>query len=104
MNRQAGGPNGTLAFGQPGLRMSAPDDQRARILIIEDDPVMLCMAGDYLERHNSAPSQERDGKIWTLISSRANPISSSSICGVAPSSGPAATIAHPARVGRPLIA
>jgi hypothetical protein len=37
------------AFGQSGLRMSAANNQRPRMLILEDDPVMLCMVGDYFE-------------------------------------------------------
>jgi hypothetical protein len=35
------------AFGQSGLRMSAANNQRLRMF--EDDPVMLCMVGDYFE-------------------------------------------------------
>jgi len=37
------------AFGQSGLRMSVANNQRPRMLILEDDPVMLCMVGDYFE-------------------------------------------------------
>jgi len=32
--------------------MSVANDQRPRILIVDDDPVMLCLVDDYLERHN----------------------------------------------------
>ena len=68
MNREAGGPaylrdritphidsggrDGTLAFGQSGLSMSASNNQQARIFIIEDDPIMRGMVVDYLEQHN----------------------------------------------------
>src|SRR6266850_7457815 len=47
-----GGRNGTTAFGQSDPSMSAADNQPARIFIVEDDPVMLRMVGDYLEQHN----------------------------------------------------
>jgi len=68
MNREAGGPNylrdritphidsggrdGTLAFSQSDLSMSASNNQQARIFIIEDDPIMRGMVVDYLEQHN----------------------------------------------------
>jgi two-component system, OmpR family, response regulator len=69
MNREAGGPshlkddiasyldrggrNGAAVCSQsdsnPG---AAANNQPARIFIVEDDPVMLRMVGDYLEQHN----------------------------------------------------
>jgi len=68
MNREAGGPahlrdritphidsggrDGTLAFSQSDLSMSASNNQQARIFIIEDDPIMRGMVVDYLEQHN----------------------------------------------------
>ncbi len=47
-----GGRDGTLAFGQSDLRVSASNNQQARIFIIEDDPIMRGMVVDYLEQHN----------------------------------------------------
>jgi DNA-binding response OmpR family regulator len=44
--------NGTSAFGQSGLNMSKADNQPARICIVEDDPIMKNMVGDYLRQHN----------------------------------------------------
>jgi two-component system, OmpR family, response regulator len=44
--------NGTSAFGQSGLNMSKADNQPARICIVEDDPIMKNMVGDYLSQHN----------------------------------------------------
>jgi two-component system OmpR family response regulator len=68
MNREAGGPahlrdriiahidsggrDGTLAFGQSDLTLSASGNPQARIFIIEDDPIMRGMVVDYLEQHN----------------------------------------------------
>jgi two-component system, OmpR family, response regulator len=46
------GRNGTPASGQSGLSINAADNRPARIFIVEDDPVMLRMVGDYLEQHN----------------------------------------------------
>jgi two-component system, OmpR family, response regulator len=47
-----GGRNGTPAFDQSEFSTSAANNQPARIFIVEDDPVMLRMVGDYLEQHN----------------------------------------------------
>jgi two-component system OmpR family response regulator len=46
------GRKGTPAFGSSDLSISAADNSPARIFIVEDDPVMLRMVGDYLEQHN----------------------------------------------------
>jgi two-component system OmpR family response regulator len=46
------GRDGIPAFGQSGLNMSATKNQPARIIIVDDDPVMLRMVGDYLKEHN----------------------------------------------------
>jgi two-component system, OmpR family, response regulator len=46
------GLNGTPAFGQSDLNINAADNRPARIFIVEDDPVMLRMVGDYLEQQN----------------------------------------------------
>jgi two-component system, OmpR family, response regulator len=47
-----GGRNGTPAFDRSEFSTSAANNQPARIFIVEDDPVMLRMVGDYLEQHN----------------------------------------------------
>ena len=47
-----GGPNGPPAFDRSEFSTSAANNQPARIFIVEDDPVMLHMVGDYLEQHN----------------------------------------------------
>jgi two-component system, OmpR family, response regulator len=47
-----GGRNGTPVFGRSELSTSTVNNQPARIFIVEDDPVMLRMVGDYLEQHN----------------------------------------------------
>jgi two-component system OmpR family response regulator len=47
-----GGRNGTLASGQSDLAISGANNQPARIIIVEDDPIMRGMVGDFLERHN----------------------------------------------------
>jgi two-component system OmpR family response regulator len=47
-----GGRNGTPAFDRSEFSTSAASNQPARIFIVEDDPVMLRMVGDYLEQHN----------------------------------------------------
>ena len=47
-----GGRNGIPAFGQSDLSMSATKNQPARIIVVDDDPVMLHMVGDYLKEHN----------------------------------------------------
>jgi two-component system OmpR family response regulator len=47
-----GGRNATPAFGQSDLNINAVDNRPARIFIVEDDPVMLRMVGDYLEQQN----------------------------------------------------
>jgi two-component system, OmpR family, response regulator len=44
--------NGTLAFDRSEFSRGAANNQPARIFIVEDDPVMLRMVGDYLEQHN----------------------------------------------------
>jgi two-component system, OmpR family, response regulator len=43
---------GATAFGQPASSISAANIQPGRIFIIEDDPIMQRMVGDYLEQHN----------------------------------------------------
>jgi two-component system OmpR family response regulator len=47
-----GSRNGTPAFAQSDLSINVADNGPARIFIVEDDPVMLRMVGDYLEQHN----------------------------------------------------
>ena len=47
-----GGRNGTPALGGSEFSTSAANNQPARIFIVEDDPVMVRMVGDYLEQHN----------------------------------------------------
>ena len=47
-----GGRNGTAALGQSDLSISMAHNQPARIFIVEDDPIMKQMVGDYLEQHN----------------------------------------------------
>jgi two-component system OmpR family response regulator len=47
-----GGRNGTPAFDRSEFSKSAANNQPARIFIVEDDPIMLRMVGDYLEQHN----------------------------------------------------
>ena len=47
-----GGRNGTTASGQSDLSINVAGNGLARIFIVEDDPVMLRMVGDYLEQHN----------------------------------------------------
>src|SRR5438045_9059569 len=44
--------DGTSAVGRSDLTTSAADSRPARILIVEDDPVMLRMVADYLDQHN----------------------------------------------------
>ena len=51
-HRDPGGRNGVSTFAQSGSKVSAVDNQPARIFIVEDDPVILRMIGDYLEQHN----------------------------------------------------
>ena len=46
------GLNGSPAFGQSDLSINAANNGPARIVVVEDDPVMLRMVGDYLEQHN----------------------------------------------------
>ena len=46
------GRNGTPALGQSDLSAGALNNQPARIFVVEDDPVMRRMVGDYLEQHN----------------------------------------------------
>ena len=52
LNLESGNQNGTMAPDQSELSPSAANHQPARICIVEDDPVMLRMVGDYLEQHN----------------------------------------------------
>ena len=47
-----GGRNGTAALGQSDLSVSRAHNQPGRIFIVEDDPIMKQMVGDYLEQHN----------------------------------------------------
>jgi len=47
-----GGRNGTAVLGQSDLSVSMAQNQPARIFIVEDDPIMKQMVGDYLEQHN----------------------------------------------------
>src|SRR5215472_2062999 len=51
-HHDSGGGNGVWSFAQSGSKVSAVDNQPARIFVVEDDPVMLRMVGDYLEQHN----------------------------------------------------
>ena len=51
-NPERGDQNGTTALDQSESSPSAASHQPARICIVEDDPVMLRMVGDYLEQHN----------------------------------------------------
>ena len=46
------GLNGSPAFGQSDLSINAANNGPACIVVVEDDPVMLRMVGDYLEQHN----------------------------------------------------
>src|SRR5262249_52634747 len=46
------GRNGTPAFGQSDLSINVAGNRPARIFIVEDDPVMLRMVGDYVEQHH----------------------------------------------------
>jgi DNA-binding response OmpR family regulator len=48
----SGGRNAAPPFGQSDLNINAADNRPARIFIVEDDPVMLRMVGDYLEQQN----------------------------------------------------
>ena len=62
MNREASGPGlayldrgdrtGTPEFGQLDLSVNRANNRPARIFIVEDDPIMRGMIGDYLEQHN----------------------------------------------------
>jgi len=47
-----GNQNPPPAFGQSDLNTNAADSRPACIFIVEDDPVMLRMVGDYLEQQN----------------------------------------------------
>jgi two-component system OmpR family response regulator len=47
-----GGRNGGPAFGQSDSGTGTANSQPAHLFIVEDDPVMLRMVGDYLEQHN----------------------------------------------------
>ena len=51
-NPERGNQNGTTALDQSESNPSAASHQPARICVVEDDPVMLRMVGDYLEQHN----------------------------------------------------
>ena len=46
------GRKGTPASGCSDLSINAANNGPARIVVVEDDPVMLRMVGDYLEQHN----------------------------------------------------
>jgi len=46
------GRSGTTAIGQCASSISAANHQPGRIFIIEDDPIMQRMVGDFLEQHN----------------------------------------------------
>jgi DNA-binding response OmpR family regulator len=52
LDHDSGRRNATPAFGQTGSNISAGESRPARIFVVEDDPVMLRMIGDYLEQHN----------------------------------------------------
>ena len=47
-----GGRTRTAALGQSVLSVSMAHNQPGRIFIVEDDPIMKQMVGDYLEQHN----------------------------------------------------
>jgi two-component system, OmpR family, response regulator len=51
-NLERGYQNGTMALDQSESSPSAANHQPVRICVVEDDPVMLQMVGDYLEQHN----------------------------------------------------
>jgi two-component system, OmpR family, response regulator len=51
-NLERGNQNGTMALDQSESSPSTANHQPARICVVEDDPVMLRMVGDYLEQHN----------------------------------------------------
>ena len=44
--------SGSSAFEQSDLGMNAASNRPGRIFVVEDDPVMQRMVGDYLEQHN----------------------------------------------------
>jgi two-component system, OmpR family, response regulator len=44
--------NGTSAFGQSDSSVGQVSNRPGRIFVIEDDPIMQRMVGDYLEQHN----------------------------------------------------
>ena len=52
LNLERGNQNETTAPDQSELSSISATHQPARICIVEDDPVMLRMVGDYLEQHN----------------------------------------------------
>ena len=52
LNLESGNQNGPAAPDQSELSLISATHQPARICIVEDDPVMLRMVGDYLEQHN----------------------------------------------------
>jgi two-component system, OmpR family, response regulator len=51
-NLERGYQNGTMALDQSESSPSTANHQPVRICVVEDDPVMLQMVGDYLEQHN----------------------------------------------------
>jgi len=55
LHHDSGSRNATPPFGQSDLNINAADNRPARIFIVEDDPVMLRMVGDYLEQQNMRP-------------------------------------------------
>ena len=62
--------------------MTAASNQPARIFVVEDDPVMLRMVGDYLEQHNmQVVSASGRQEMLPSTSLSVSPISSSSTCG-----------------------
>ena len=46
------GQSGTSAIGDSESSGGAPNNQPVQVIIVEDDPVMLRMVGDYLGQHN----------------------------------------------------
>jgi DNA-binding response OmpR family regulator len=51
-NSERGDQNGTAALDQSASSPNSANHRQPRICIVEDDPVMLRMVGDYLEQHN----------------------------------------------------
>ena len=69
-NLEKGNQNGTRALDQSESSPNAATHQPARICIVEDDPVMLRMVGDYLEQHNmraiSASGRQEMARLFAL--------------------------------------